>query len=172
MQSFRLIIIFLFLVLPWYLSAQSYTNTAKDASVLIEYFNKYHFSPRPIDDAFCQDFYDDFIHTLDPKATIFLSGDIEIFRAYLKKPDDLLLRTSPLFLETVATVFNKRLTEADSLIGTLSKLPFDFLVRDTMYVADSKNLKYKKDAVGMKKLWTSRLKYICLSLVMEKISKE
>lgn len=172
MQKIRTGILLLYLLSSNIAYSQSEDAVAKDASVLLEYFKKNHYSPRNIDNSFCQLVFNNFISELDPKATLFLEKDYELLSSYILRQDDFLLKNSTEFLDKAVQIFSARLTETDSLIGFLASKPFDFSLRDTLFASDPERLVYRKDAEGMKKLWTRRLKYYALLYICDRLQKE
>src|SRR5690606_35490244 len=103
--------------------SQSTAEFQKEAKLLITTIKNKHYSPRPIDDQFSENLFEDFINTLDPNQIYFREEDIKTLGAYKTLLDDELSGGSWTFLPKATDLFKQRLLAAEKLFSGILQKP-------------------------------------------------
>ncbi len=132
-----------------FLSAQE-NIAANNAYIITCMAAKYHVQPRPVDDSFSADVFNQLLQNLDEDKIYFTQKDINTLAKYKFDIDDEIKNKQPAFLDAVTKIFKDRITEADSLIDDICKKPFNFSLsekisdaEDTSFPADDKAARIK-----------------------------
>ncbi len=113
-----------------------------------------------------------FLDGLDPMKCYFYQSDIDEFKRYEDKLDDMLSqRYDTRFAQLVFKRFLERIDERVTLVDELLKGDFDFTLDEEM-ITDPDRLQYPKDAAEARERWRQRLKYDLLVLKADKSAEE
>ncbi len=99
-----------------------------------------HLSRHPVDDEISRRAFKLFIDGLDPMKCYFYQSDIDEFKQYETKLDDMLARYDTRFAQLVFKRFLQRVDERVALVKDLLKHEFDF-TRDEEMVTDPDKLR-------------------------------
>lgn len=122
-----------------------------------------HYAPKPVNDAFSEEVFKNYLSQLDIEKNLFLQSDIAALSQYKDKIDDEINGDAPMeFYPAVISILRQRLAEAKPIYTEILKHPFDF-TKDELYQPDGDSLDYPADATAGKEAWRLRLKYMTLS---------
>ncbi|MBI1289063.1 MAG: hypothetical protein GC178_15965 [Flavobacteriales bacterium] len=103
---------------------------------LLNTISEFHFSPRPVNDAFSALVFDDLMETLDPQSLIFSKEDVEKLQAFRNKIDDDLDGHSTVFIEQLQALYVNKLNETETLIAGLESTPINLIEKDSLQLSD------------------------------------
>jgi carboxyl-terminal processing protease len=121
-----------FLVSP----AQLVRSTAETAFTITRMAEIYHVQPRPVDKTFSNDLFVQIIRTLDPDKIYFSAEDIEQLSVYQYVLDQELLGKKEDFLNKLILIYDRKISQTDSLLDKLSKTRFDLNLNEVYTVAE------------------------------------
>lgn len=137
-----------------YAHAQAFSKSAHDAFMITRMAEKFHFQPRPLNDAFSSDIFDQLLKQLDEDKIFFTAEDIATLTKFRYTIDDEIRNKQSTVLQTITSLYEKRLMQADSIIETLTKAPFNFSLPEKYTAAE--DTAYPKGIAGMRsKLYKS-----------------
>jgi len=128
------------------------------APVIIAMMNKYHVSPRHMDEQFISDVLNDFIQELDPDHLIFMQADIREIRAKKGLVALELQGKNNDFLNETAALYQSRLQKADSLIHLILQKPLNLSAKEYIALANDSS-DFPASEQECKTRWTKWLKY-------------
>ena len=135
---------------------------------LIRYaLQKGHYEAKPINDAFSEQIFEDFIDAVDPTKRFFYQKDIDEFAQYKTLIDDQIKNEDLTFFNLVYNRFIKRLNEARPYYKQILAQPFDFEKKDT-FSLDYDNKPYAKNENELIQVWRDQLKVSTLSRLYDK----
>lgn len=117
-------------------SAQLYTKAAADAYLVTRMVEKFHFHPRPVNDQFSSGVFDKFLNAVDGERIFFTAPDILSLSAYKYQLDDQIKNKRSDFLQAVSLLYQQRLLQAQKMINTICKTPFNFYFAEKFTVAE------------------------------------
>lgn len=112
------------------LFAQDFSQSARDAYMITRMAANFHVHPRELDDSLSTDIFSELIHLLDEDKIYFTQADIKALEKYKQQLDDEIRLQQTDFLKVVESIFSKRIREADSVIGSISKKPFNYYLNE------------------------------------------
>ncbi len=122
-----------------------------------------HLSHHPLDDEISRRGFKLFIEGLDPMKNYFYQSDIDEFKKYEDKLDDMLSQYNTSFAQAVFKRFLQRVDERVVLVKELLRQDFDFTIDEEM-ITDPDKLQYPKNAAEARERWRKRIKYDLLLL--------
>ncbi len=141
------------------LSAQPFATTQKEAGMLVDLLQKCHIAPRIINDEFAKDVFDQLIKSTDPQHLYFSAKEIELLKkASLQIDEDIRFRKAA-FITEFAKIFNKRLTQSETLIKVLLAQPVLFSKDEKIVSLINDSASFAKDEPAWNYKWNQRLKY-------------
>lgn len=132
---------------------------------------KGHYSPSNINDDFSKQVYKKYINGIDPTKRFFIQSDIDEFKRYEDKIDDLIREKDLTFFELTNARVLKRINESRNIYETILNKPFDFSKEESINV-DYDNLPYAKNKKDLEERWRKQLKLSVLTTVTDKIEIE
>jgi carboxyl-terminal processing protease len=137
------------------------------------FLEDYHYSQEPLDTAKSEEFFDEYVESLDPRHENFLQSDLAEFAQYRTNLDTLTLGRHDTADLTPAYVIYQRLVDrleqhvayADQLLQQ-DKFKFN---TDEHILIDRSHAPYPKDLDEARQLWRQRLRY---EYLQEKLSRE
>jgi carboxyl-terminal processing protease len=137
---------------------QTFPHFQQQAILLKRVIELNHYSPRPVDDLFSAQVFDRMIERLDDDQLYFTKNDIRQLSVYREQIDDELQGRGWHFLDTLTSIYRKKLLIADStIIGILQK-PFDYSIKENIsFLADS--LHFALSEIEYQYKWYQWLKY-------------
>ena len=123
-----------------------------------------HFVSLPIDDAFSQKAFDEYLKSVIYSKLLFTQGDVDLMSEYRDKMDDEYLANRLEFFDLAVEIITRRTKEAERYCFTFLETPFDFTVNETV-VFNSDSLSWAKDTTEVKDRWRKFLKYDVMTRV-------
>lgn len=120
------------ITITFWATGQAPVNYQKEAQVLVQTINGFHFSPRPVDDKFSNWVLDQVLEELDPQRIYFTSSQISILQKSSAAIDDELKGKGWNFLPALIRQYT---ISVDRAIPTVEKVytePFDFSIPDDL----------------------------------------
>ena len=138
-------------------------TTAKMAAKLL---GDYHVSGKGIDDETSRCLYGRFFEALDPAKLYFERADVDYFRPYETRLDDLVKRGDLSFVNAVYDRYLARLKQRVGYAQRLIDQDFDF-TKDEFIVSEPDEVQWAADPAEMNERWRKRIKYDVLQLRLE-----
>jgi len=130
---------------------------------ILQLMQHYHYSRVKVDDNLSEQIFDRYLESLDPQKNFLLESDIEEFKLYRTKIDDVLYNAQ---LEPVFDIFKrfrKRVDERTKVAQKLLKREFDFTIDET-YTFDREDASWPASQKVADDLWRKRVKNDVLTL--------
>ena len=163
MKSFMLI---LFIVCTFFSArAQDFAKPMQHAFLITRMVEKFHIQPKPLNDAFSQYLFQQFIKAADEDQVIFHAADIATLSVFRNTLDEEILLRKTNFLQTAAGILRKRVRENDSLVQLICKTPFNFSQPDKVVLKNDSSFAASINA-KQQKLYT-RVKWQTLDMVTD-----
>lgn len=143
-----------------------------EAKLAVQILDTYHYRKTNLNDSLSSVILREYIETLDNNKSYFLSSDINDFKIYADKIDDLtkIENVEPAYI--IYDVFKKRFDERmDYIYEELLSYDFDFTL-DEYYDTDRSELKYANSEEELNDLWRQIIKSQVLSLTLNGKEKE
>ncbi|MEW6312255.1 MAG: carboxy terminal-processing peptidase [Pseudomonadota bacterium] len=127
---------------------------------IVELLKRHHYNKPPLNDARSEKIFDSYIEMLDPSRSYFLASDLNEFRQWRDRFDDLLKSGN---LEPGFTIYKRHLGRLQSRLDyALSLLDkgvdgFDF-TQDESLLVDREKAAWAKDTKELDDLWRKRVK--------------
>ena len=117
-------------------SAQPFVKAANDAYLVTRMAEKFHFQPRPLNDRFSSDLFDNLLNALDGKRIFFTAPDIASLSVYRYQLDDQVKNNNTGFLNAISVLYEKRLVQVQEIIDRITKSSFNFYFPEKFTVAE------------------------------------
>lgn len=130
-----------------------------------------HYDPKPFDNAFSEQAYNEIIKTLDPNKQFFIQSDLQTFSVYRYHIDNEIVENRRDFYDIIKNVYRERVVDVQGFIPSLLEQPIDFLTKETI-ITDSKNREYPKDLPELKETWKKIVTYQTLSAYFSLVEKD
>ncbi len=155
----------LFLLLPAFLTAKVETQklTGSIVKSIVEQFVSMHYSQKPLNDEMSTKIFSHYINRLDPAHYYFLASDINEFRVYETRIDDMLQSGEVQLALVIFERFKKRLSERLSMMEEFLSEDFDFN-RDEKWTLDRSSLPYPESSEAAREIWRTKIKFDLLTL--------
>ncbi len=144
---------------------QPLAKAAINAFIITRMAEKFHVQPKPVNDAFSGYVFEGVLKQLDEDKIFFTAGDIRDFDASRLHLDEEILQRKSIFLQLLASRYESRLREADTLIAGICKQPFNFLLTEKLSPAE--DTAYPANAAAMRSKLGKLLKESALNALME-----
>lgn len=122
----HLIPLVIFIFLCGSVSAQSLSKAADGAFVITRMAEKFHVSPRPLDDTFSINVFNTVLKLLDPRSVVFTAKDLQMLDKFKFDIDDQIKNREVTFLLAVSDIAKKRIASIEATLNTISEKDFDF----------------------------------------------
>ena len=125
--------------------------------------SRYHYKPRPLDDALSSQIFDDYLKALDSQKLFFTQADIDAFAAYRTTLDDAIRNgeLQPAF--DMFNVYILRVGQRVAFARGLLKQPFDFTGEES-YRFDREDAMWASDDAELQAIWRQYVKNDALRL--------
>ena len=155
----------LFLLLPAFLSAKEETQklTGSIVKSIVEQFVSMHYSQKPLNDEMSTKIFSHYMNRLDPAHYYFLASDINEFRVYETRIDDMLQSGDVKLALDIFERFKTRLSERLAMMEEFLSEDFDF-TRDAKWTLDRSNLPYPESSEAAREIWRTKIKFDLLTL--------
>jgi len=169
--------IFFSLVLAFLLIAAFYRpmDLSEKEAVLIHSIldgvNRYHFSPKPVDDSFSQTVYDLYLERIDPGRRWFTQKDLASLSRYKDQLDDEAANGNYDFFDLSLQLLQQGIEKTRAYFEEILAQPFDFTVEET-YELDGSKRPNAADDTELREAWRKMLKYETLTRLDEKLASQ
>ena len=159
------VITVLFLLFPPFLTAKEETQKLTGSIVrsIVEQFVSMHYSQKPLNDTMSTKIFSHYINRLDPAHYYFLASDINEFRVYETRIDDMLLKGDVILALDIFERFKTRLSERLAMMEEFLSEDFDFN-QDEKWTLDRSNIPYPLSSEAAKDIWRTKIKFDLLTL--------
>ena len=130
-----------------------------------------HYSPKPINDAYSQDVFDQYIEDVDASKRYFLKSDIDEFKKHYTKLDDYLNNGNLVFYKLTIDRLYQRVDEIDKMTQDILAKPINLEENDELILEPKKRM-YPADAKQQYNEWKKYIKYNILQEIETLNSKE
>jgi carboxyl-terminal processing protease len=149
--------------------AQTEVVDNQEVSKLKALLDKYHVSPRPIDDSLSRAIYKRFIQLLDHSHKFFTQTDIDKFKKYELLLDEELNGNPSGLLALITPIYKTRLQNAQKTIEQLTAQAFNYDLKTTLNPPQADKWIFLNDEKALNELWEKILKYRTLGLIFNKL---
>ena len=155
----------LFLIFPTFLEAQEEQSKLNGPVVrgIVEQFVSMHYSQKPLDNEMSSKIFNLYLNRLDPAHFYFLEDDVDKFRKYELRVDDMLQRGDVNLALDIFERFKIRLSERLAMMEEFMGEDFDFSVDDN-WILERKDQPYPHSTEDARKLWRTKIKFDLLTL--------
>lgn len=142
-------------------------STQEGAIMLKRQIERFHFSPKAVNDSFSSEMFTKVLKELDPQQDIFTADDYAILSGFRYKLDDELNGGAWKFLNLVSDLYKQRLKRADSLAESILQKPLDLLIDDKITFSKKENFQFASSPAELRSRWTKWFKFQVLSGVYD-----
>ena len=128
----------------------------------------YHYHPKPINDAYSEEVYNNYFESLDPAKRYFLQSDMDEFAKHKTKLDDYLNDGNLVFYKQTIDRLYQRVDEIDQITQDILSKPID-LNEEEEFILEPK---LKKSPIDKKELYNEWKKYIKYNILQETITSK
>ena len=155
----------LFLLFPPFLTAKEEKQklTSSVVKSIVEQFVSMHYSQKLLNDDMSSKIFSLYMNRLDPAHYYFLASDVNEFRVYETRMDDMLHRGDVKLALEIFERFKTRLSERLAMMEEFLSEDFDFN-RDAKLTFDRSNLPYPDSSESAKEIWRTKIKFDLLTL--------
>ena len=155
----------LFLIFPTFLVAQEEQSKLNGPVVrgIVEQFVSMHYSQKPLDNEMSSKIFNLYLNRLDPAHFYFLEEDVNKFRKYELRVDDMLQRGDVNLALDIFERFKIRLSERLAMMEEFMGEDFDFSVDDN-WILERKDQPYPHSTEDARKIWRTKIKFDLLTL--------
>ena len=156
------LLLFLF---PSFLAAQDEKQklTGPVVKGIVEQFVSMHYAQKPLEDEMSAKIFKLYVNRLDPAHYYFLAADVNEFRKYETRIDDMLLRGKVKLALEIFERFKVRLSERLAMMEEFLAEDFDFS-RDANWTLERDDLPYPATTEEARKIWRTKIKFDLLTL--------
>jgi len=156
------LLLFLF---PSFLAAQDEKQKLTDPVVkgIVEQFVSMHYAQKPLDDEMSAKIFKLYLNRLDPAHYYFIAADVNEFRKYETRIDDMLLRGKVKLALEIFERFKVRLSGRLAMMEEFLAEDFDFS-SDANWTLERDDLPYPETTEEARKIWRTKIKFDLLTL--------
>ena len=142
-------------------------------SIVMSMMRSQHVSHHPLDDEISKRSWELYLKTFDPRRTFFYQSDIDEFKEFELKLDDMLKSRDTSFAYLVYERYMKRMAERVGWVDELVQDEFDYSRKEYLDTDFDKRA-YPKNESEAKERWRKRIKYdlLFLEVTEKKKAKE
>ena len=162
------LLLFLF---PSFLAAQDEKQklTGPVVKGIVEQFVSMHYAQKPLDDEMSAKIFKLYLNRLDPAHYYFLAADVNEYRQFETRIDDMLLRGKVKLALEIFERFKVRLSERLAMMEEFLAEDFDFS-RDANWTLEREDLPYPETTEEARKIWRTKIKFDLLTLKLAETS--
>ena len=164
-KSLLLRLTLLFFLFPSFLAAQDEKQklTGPVVKGIVEQFVSMHYAQKPLDDEMSAKIFKLYLNRLDPAHYYFLAADVNEYRQFEIRIDDMLLRGKVKLALEIFERFKVRLSERLAMMEEFLAEDFDFS-RDANWTLERDDLPYPETTEEARKIWRTKIKFDLLTL--------
>lgn len=129
-------IVFMSISVVAFAQAQTLNQAATDAYAITRIAEKFHVQPRPVDDAFSKNMFNNILDNLDNERIYFTADDLHNLTAFTTALDEEVKQKKTVFLQLLLTLYQARMAQSDTMIENICKQPFNFSLPEKFTVAE------------------------------------
>ena len=148
-----------------FLPSTHYTATDKEAELvkrILHFTERYHYSPKKIDDTFSEELFDLYMERLNSSERWFVASDIESLDRYRSELDDQIKAGDFTFMDQSIELIKKRWEETQGYYKDALSKPFDFTIEESLEFDPDKR-DYPGNSEELKNYWYKLCKYETLT---------
>jgi len=164
-KSLLLRLALLLFLFPSFLAAQDEKQklTSPVVKGIVEQFVSMHYAQKPLDDEMSAKIFKLYLNRLDPAHYYFLAADVNEYRQFETRIDDMLLRGKVKLALEIFERFKVRLSERLAMMEEFLAEDFDFS-RDANWTLEREDLPYPETTEEARKIWRTKIKFDLLTL--------
>ena len=164
-KSLLLRLALLLFLFPSFLAAQDEKQklTGPVVKGIVEQFVSMHYAQKPLDDEMSAKIFKLYLNRLDPAHYYFLAADVNEYRQFETRIDDMLLRGKVKLALEIFERFKVRLSERLAMMEEFLAEDFDFS-RDANWTLERDDLPYPETTEEARKIWRTKIKFDLLTL--------
>ena len=164
-KSLLLRLALLLFLFPSFLAAQDEKQklTGPVVKGIVEQFVSMHYAQKPLDDGMSAKIFKLYLNRLDPAHYYFLKADVNEYRQFETRIDDMLLRGKVKLALEIFERFKVRLLERLAMMEEFLAEDFDFS-RDANWTLEREDLPYPETTEEARKIWRTKIKFDLLTL--------
>ncbi len=136
---------------------------AQAAFLATEVLTRYHYKPKPLDDALSGKIFDNYLKLLDSEKLFFVQSDIDRLTAFRSKLDDAILEENLGAPFVIFNLYAQRVSERFTYARRLLRDGFDFQQQES-YQFERRKAAWARSDDEMRELWHKRVKNDWLQL--------
>ncbi|MEO6454627.1 MAG: S41 family peptidase [Ginsengibacter sp.] len=133
-----------------FVSAQELNSAVKNAYIITRMAEKFHFQPKPLNDEFSLNIFNQLLEQLDKDRIFFTGEDIKELSKFKFDLDDQVKNRQSQFLSAITKAFTAGIISADSMISNICKTPFNFTLPETLTITEDTSYPADKKAMHSK----------------------
>ena len=149
-------------------------NAEKEAVLIhsiLDGVDRYHFSPKAVDDSFSKTLDDLYLDRLDPGRRWLTQKDLAILSTYEYQLDDEAGTGNYDFFDLSLSLVQQGIAKSETFFKEILQEPFDF-TQDETYELDGSKRPFPADEAQLREDWRLMLKYETLTRVEEKLESQ
>ena len=149
-------------------------NSEKEAVLIhsiLDGVNRYHFSPKAVDDSFSETLYDLYLDRIDPGRRWLTQKDLEVLSVFRDQLDDEAVNGNYDFFDKSLELTQQGIAKSEVYFKEILAQPFDFK-QDESYELDGTKRPFPADDTALREAWRQLLKYETLTRVEEKLENQ
>jgi len=164
-KSLLLRLALLLFLFPSFLAAQDEKQKLTGLVIkgIVEQFVSMHYAQKPLDDEMSAKIFKLYLNRLDPAHYYFLAADVNEYRQFETRIDDMLLRGKVKLALEIFERFKVRLSERLAMMEEFLAEDFDFS-RDANWTLERDDLPYPETTEEARKIWRTKIKFDLLTL--------
>ena len=164
-KSLLLRLALLLFLFPSFLAAQDEKQklTGPVIKGIVEQFVSMHYAQKPLDDEMSAKIFKLYLNRLDPAHYYFLAADVNEYRQFETRIDDMLLRGKVKLALEIFERFKVRLSERLAMMEEFLAEDFDFS-RDANWTLEREDLPYPETTEEAREIWRTKIKFDLLTL--------
>jgi carboxyl-terminal processing protease len=138
---------------------------------ILDGLNRFHFSPKAVDDSFSETLYDLYLDRMDPGRRWLTQEDLNALDRFRRHLDDEAVNGQYEFFDLSLQLLTDGIKKTETYFTEILQEPFDFSI-DEKYELDGKKRPFAKDEASLREAWRKMLKYETLTRLHEKIKAQ
>lgn len=131
----------------------------------------FHYAPKPINDAYSEEVYNNYFESIDPTKKYFLQSDMDEFAKHRNLLDDYLNKGDLIFYKQTIDRLYERVDEIDKMTQDIFSKPIN-LNEDEEFILEPKLKKHPANKEELYDEWKKYIKYNILQEIETMTSKE
>jgi carboxyl-terminal processing protease len=152
-------ILLLFLLISITAKAQKFDSLRQESRALTQLILKKHYNNPKVDDAFSQQFFEQFIRKIDKRGLVFTQLEIKDLERFQAQLDNELIGDSWEFMSAFAPTYKRAISRAERIVEEIIKEPLTFTGDEYIQFSKIKKPSFVADEQALKTRWKKWLKF-------------